>query len=72
MIVEVLFWGVVVGAVLFAVTAADIVGEIFAGIGVNVLGKLPFSATGRTGVAGGGGFIRLEEVRHGLEVKREE
>jgi hypothetical protein len=40
MIVEVLIWGVVVGAVLFAVAATDMIGEGFVGLGVDVTGEL--------------------------------
>jgi hypothetical protein len=45
MIEEVLFWGVMVGAVLFAVAAADMIGEVIAGFGVDVTGELAALAT---------------------------
>jgi hypothetical protein len=45
MIEEVLFWGVVVRAVLFAVAAADMIGEGFVGLGVDVTGELAVHAT---------------------------
>jgi hypothetical protein len=40
MILEVLFWGVMVRAVLFAVAAADMIGEGLVGLGVDVTGEL--------------------------------
>jgi hypothetical protein len=59
MIVEILFWGVVVRTILFAVAAADIIGEVFAGFGINIPSELPFFSTGWTGVACGWRFVRL-------------
>ncbi len=49
---EILFWGVVVGAVLFAVTTTDMIGQVFTGFSVNVPCELPYCATGWTSVAG--------------------
>ena len=62
---EILFRGVVIRAVLFAVAAADMIGEVFEGLGVDVPCKLPDCTTGWTGVAGGRGFVGLEGERHG-------
>ena len=69
MIVEVLFWGVVVGAVLFAVAAADMIGQVFIGFSVNVPCELPYCATGWTSVAGRWGFVGLESVHGALGIK---
>jgi hypothetical protein len=44
-IVEILFWGVMVRAVLFAVAAADMIGEGLVGLGVDVTGELADLAT---------------------------
>ena len=51
-IVKVLFWGVVIRTALFAVAAADIIGEVFAGFGIDIPGELPFCSAGWAGVAG--------------------
>ncbi len=56
---EVLFWSVVIVAVLFAVAATDMIGEVFAGFDIDIPGELPFCSAGWTGVAGGGGFVRF-------------
>jgi hypothetical protein len=59
MVKEILFWGVVIGAVLFTVAAADMISQIFLGFSIDVPGKLPFSSTGWTSVACGWGFVGL-------------
>ena len=65
MIMEILFRGVMVRAVLLTVAAADMIGQVFIVFSIDIPGELPFSSTGWTGVAGGRGFVGLEGEGHG-------
>ncbi len=68
MIQKVLFWCVMIRTALFAVAAADMIGQVFAGFGVDIPGKLPYCSTGWAGVAGGRGFVRLKAVHGDLGI----
>ncbi len=68
MVKEVLFWCVVIRAVFFTIAAADIIGQVFAGFGIDIPGKLPYCSAGWTSVAGRGGFVRLKAVHGDLGI----
>ena len=51
MILEILFWGVVVGAIYFAVAFAYVGCEVFVCLGVDVSCELFLFAAGRAGVS---------------------